>query len=85
VILRPWVEGGKGPQMTQMHADEETNHGNIFEKNGHGNEPTSRPGPFHLRPSAPSADKKPRGSVSLTMIVRDEEKNLSACLTSAVD
>ncbi len=82
VILRPWAQGGNGPQMTQMHADEGTNKGNTSEKNGHRNEPTSRAGPFHLRSSASSADKKSGVSVSLTMIVRDEESNLLHCLSS---
>src|SRR5271157_5579072 len=82
VILRPWAQGGKGPQMTQMNADKKTNHGNIFEQNGRRNEPTGRPSPFHLRPSASSADKNSEVSVSLTMIVRDEEANLPHCLSS---
>jgi len=56
VILRPWAQGGKGPQITQMHADEGTNKGNTSKKNGHRNEPISRPGPFYLRTSASSAD-----------------------------
>jgi len=82
VTLRPWVEGGKGPQMTQMKAEKETNQGIIFEKNGRRNEPTSPPGLFHLRSSASSADKMSKGPVSLTLIVRDEVKNLPACLSS---
>ncbi len=82
VILRAWARGGNGPQMTQMHADEGTNKGNTSEKNGHRNEPTSRPGPFYLRSSASSADKKSEVSVSLTMIVRDEQGNLPRCLGS---
>jgi len=52
VILRPWAQGGKGPQMTQMNADKKTNLGNIFEQNGRRNEPTGRPSPSHLRSSA---------------------------------
>ncbi len=48
VLLRPWAQGGNGPQMTQMNADKRTNHGNIFEKNGRRNEPTGRPSPSHL-------------------------------------
>jgi hypothetical protein len=55
--------------------------------------PSRSPG-IHLRESAKSADKNPpvrvtraaaadgRATVSLTMIVRDEEKNLSTCLES---
>jgi GT2 family glycosyltransferase len=84
VSVRPCVEGGNGPQMTQMNADEETNQGNIFEKNGHRNEPTTRPGPSHLRSSASSADKKSGVSVSLTIIARDEQENLPKCLSSVV-
>src|SRR5271166_6633065 len=67
-----------------MNADEETNQGNIFEKNGHRNEPTTRPGPSHLRSSASSADKKSGVSVSLTIIARDEQENLPKCLSSVV-
>ena len=52
VILRAWAQGGNGPQMTQIDADEETNNGNAQQKNGRRNEPTGRPGPFHLRSSA---------------------------------
>src|SRR5208337_1050737 len=65
-----------------MNADEETNQGNIFEKNGHRNEPTTRPGPSDLRSSASSADKKSGVSVSLTIIARDEQENLPKCLSS---
>jgi hypothetical protein len=79
VIQRAWAQGGKGPQMTQMHANEGTNNGNTFEKKGPRNEPTGRPGPFHLRSSA---DKNSEVSVSRTMIVRDEESNLPHCLSS---
>jgi len=82
VILRPWAQGGKGPQMTQRNADEEASNGNTFEKNGRRNEPTGRPGPFHLRSSASSADKKSGVTVSLTMIVREEQENLPHCLGS---
>jgi hypothetical protein len=82
VLPQPWVEGENGPQITQMHADEGTNNGNAQEKNGRRNEPTGRPGPFHLRSSASSADKKSGVSVSLTMIVRDEESNLPHCVSS---
>jgi len=67
-----------------MNADEETNQGNIFEKNGHRNEPTTRPGPSDLRSSASSADKKSGVSVSLTIIARDEQENLPKCLSSVV-
>src|SRR5271157_103423 len=52
MILRAWAQGGNGPQMTQMDADEETTCGNAQQKNGRRNEPTGRPGPFHLRSSA---------------------------------
>jgi len=82
VILRPWVQGGNSPQMTQMNADEGTKNQDTSVRNGRGNEPTSRPGPFHLRSSASSADKKSEVSVSLTMIVRDEESNLPHWLSS---
>ena len=81
VMLRPWAEGGNGPQMTQMNADEKEQRTN-FKENGRRNEPTGRPGPFHLRSSASSADKNSEVSVSLTMIVRDEESNLPHCLSS---
>jgi len=66
--------------MTQRNADEGTNNGNAFEKNGRRNEPAGRPGPFHLRSSASSADKKSGVSVSFTMVVRDQKANLPHCL-----
>ncbi len=82
VALRPWIKDGIGPQMTQMDADENTRNAGNSERIGRENEPVARPDAFHLRSSAKSADKKSFPSVSLTMIVRDEEKNLPACLGS---
>jgi Glycosyl transferase family 2 len=82
VIVRPWAQGGNGPQMTQMNADKGTKDQETSGRNGRRNEPTSRPGLFHLRSSASSADKNSEVSVSLTLIVRDEEENLLACLAS---
>ncbi len=82
VILRPWVEGENCPQMTQRNADEGAKDQETSGRNGRRNEPTSRPGPFHPRSSASSADKNSGVAVSLTMIVRDEERNLPACLSS---
>src|SRR5208337_3822256 len=40
VALRPWIEGGNGPQMTQMHADEGTKNQYTSGRNGRRNEPT---------------------------------------------
>ncbi len=82
VALRPWIKDGIGPQMTQMNADENTRNAETSETNSDQNEPAARPDAFHLRSSAKSADKRSSPSVTLTMIVRDEEKNLPACLSS---
>jgi len=82
VILRPWVQGENCPQMTQRNADEGTKDQETSGRNGRRNEPTTRPGPFHLRSSASSADKNSEVAVSHTVIVGDEEKNLPACLSS---
>jgi len=81
-ILRPWVEGENCPQITQMNADEGTKNQDTSDRNGRRNEPTSRPGPFHLRSSASSADKNSEVSASLTIIARDEQDNLPKCLSS---
>ncbi len=82
VLPRPWAQGGKGPQMTQMHADEETQNQETSGRNGRRHEPTGRLGPSHLRSAASSADKKSGVTVSLTMIVKDEQENLPHCLGS---
>ena len=82
VALRPWIKDGNGPQISQMDADETTRKSGNPEANGHQTEPAARPGAFHLRSSAKSADKTSPISVSLTMIVRDEETYISKCLSS---
>ncbi len=82
VALGPWVPGGNGPQMAQMDADEKTGNAGNPETNGHQTEPAGRPDAFHLRSSAKSADKRSSVSVSLTMIVIDEEANIFKCLSS---
>jgi Glycosyl transferase family 2 len=81
VSLRPWPESGNGPQMTQRNADPEERSSADLES-GYVAPPRSASPSFHLRSSAKSVDKSSRASVSLTMIVRDEEKNISACLGS---
>ncbi len=82
VALRPWIKDGIGPQMTQMNADENTRNAGTSERNGRQKEPVARPDAFHLRSSAKSADKRSPPSVTLTMIVKDEENNISQCLSS---
>ena len=82
IALRPWVPGGNGPQMTQMDADETTRNSGNPETNGHQTGSAGRPDAFHLRSSAISAEKRSSVSVSLTMIVRDEEANIFKCLSS---
>ena len=81
VALRPWIKDGNGPQISQMDADETTRQSGNPEPNGHQTEPAARPGAFHLRSSAKSADKSSPISVSLTMIVMHEENNMSNCLS----
>ena len=81
VSLRPWPESGNGPQMTQRNADPEERSRDDLQS-GHVALPRSASPSFHLRSSASSADKSSRASVSLTMIVKDEEKNISNCLSS---
>ena len=76
--LRPWPQSGNGPQMTQMNADPEGR----GKDNGDAESGRSASSASHLRSSAKSADRSSRASVSLTMIVRDEEKNLPSCLES---
>ena len=82
IALRPWVPGGNGPQMTQMVADEKTGNAGNPETNGRQTGSAGRPDAFHLRSSEKSADKRSSVSVSLTMIVRDEEANIFKCLSS---
>ena len=82
VALGPWVPGGNGPQMTQMDANEKTGNAGNSETYGHQTGPAARPDAFHLRSSAKSADRSSPVSVSLTMIVRDEEAYIFKCLSS---
>ncbi len=82
VALRPWIKEGIGPQMTQMDADENTKHTGTSERNRRQKELARQPDAFYLRSSAKSADKRSAPSVTLTMIVRDEENNISQCLSS---
>ena len=82
IALRPWVPGGNGPQISQMDADETTRNAGNSDTYGHQTGPAARSNAFHLRSSAKSADKSSPVSVSLTMIVRDEEANIFKCLSS---
>ena len=70
VSLRPWPQSGNGPQMTQMNADPEGR----GKDNGNAQTGRSASSSSHLRSSASSADRSSRASVSLTMIVKDEER-----------
>jgi hypothetical protein len=55
-----------------------TNNANTYEGTGCPEQPTARPGPSHLRPSAFSADKKSAVSVGLTRAVSTMVKGESA-------
>ena len=74
--------GNKTPERCRSRDPKRCRIRDRSQANGHQTEPAARPGAFHLRSSAKSADKSSPISVSLTMIVRDEENNISKYLSS---